>query len=401
MRERILDTSHLEKIRHKKRMRKIRAAVLLCLILVVILVWLTGIGSLYVTRVSDWLETLELRMRTGTGFPVALVMEPGAQGDAMTAAAVLMDDREVYVYSDTGSALRSFQHGYARPGLVVGRTRFCVYNQGGRELRIEGRSRNYGTLTTAKPIQFAAMSARGNFAVVTQSDSYQAQMTVYNDAMDAMFSWYCAEEYPVTAAFSSDGRQVAVGCLFSKGGTLSSILYLVDKNGELASVQRDGSLILKMHCRDKETLVVVYDDAVVSYDMKDLQQKTLYPLSDSLLCCDLRGEEGILLVQGDANRGAGVVLNILTEELISQRTVTVGEPVEQCLLSDGRACLMGTDKVLYYTADPTPAEDGAAMKDDTVLLEHRPICMIDSRGLLLLTAQQLTALDAAVEPSAE
>ena len=139
LKERILDTAHLEKIRRKKRMRKIRAAVVLCLILVVILVWLTGIGSLYVTRVSDFLETVELRMRTGTGFPVPLVMGTETQGGSMTAAAVLMDEKEVFVYSDTGSALRNFQHGYARPGLTVGNTRFCVYNQGGK-----GSTQRYG-----------------------------------------------------------------------------------------------------------------------------------------------------------------------------------------------------------------------------------------------------------------
>jgi hypothetical protein len=397
MRERVLDTAHLEKIRRKKRMKKLRIAVAVCLLLVVILLWLTGIGSLYVTRISETLETLELQLRKGNGFPVALVMEPEVQGAAMTAASVLMDDREVCVYSETGSALRSFQHGYARPGLVVGKTRFCIFNQGGRELRIEGRSRSYGTLTTDNPILFAAMSPGGNFAAVTQSDSYQARVAVYNDAMDEMFSWYCAEEYPVTAVFSENGKQVAVGCLFSGGGMLHSKLYLVDAEGEHTSIERPNSVILAVQYRDKDRLLVVYDDAAVLYAVEDLRQLASYVLTDSLLCCDLQGEEAILLVQGDTSRGSGVTLTALSEELTPLRSVTVGETVEQCVMRGRTAFLIGNGRLLCYTLDVTASKEHPAGTDEIIALEHRPLCLINSRELLLLTARQLTAALPAAE----
>lgn len=397
MKERILDTAHLEKIRRKKRMRKIRAAVVLCLILVVILVWLTGIGSLYVTRVSDFLETIELRMRTGTGFPVPLVMGTETQGGSMTAAAVLMDEKEVFVYSDTGSALRNFQHGYARPGLTVGNTRFCVYNQGGKELRVEGRSRNYGTLNTAKPIQFVTMGDRGSFAVFTQSDSYQARMAVYNDAMDEVYSWYCAEEYPVAATFADHDKKMAVGCISSGGGTMFSVIYLVDKNDGEILLRRENCVVLAVGARS-DSIVVVYDDAVVTYDLRTLEQKDLYPLRDTLLCCDIDAEEGILLVQGDSSRGAGVTLNILSDELVSLRSVTVGEEVTQCVLRDRTAYLMKKRMISCYTMDAVPTKDRPAGVDAEFLPEHKPICLIDSSELLLLTAQQLTtAVPAAIE----
>lgn len=383
-------------------MKKVRAAVVLCLVLVVVLVWLTGIGSLYVTRVSDVLETLELRMRTGAGFPVALAMDTETQARAMTAASVLMDETEVSVYSDTGSALRSFQHGYARPGLVAGKTRFCVYNQGGRELRVEGRSRSYGTLSTDNAIQFAAMSPDGNFAVVTQSDSYLAQMTVYNDAMDEMFSWYCAEEYPVSAVFSDNGKQIAVGCVYSGGGSLHSKLYLVDAQGEHDALQREESLILSMAYRAKDELLVVYDDAVVLYSTEDMRQKASYNLSDALLCCDILSEEGVLLVLGDASRGAGVTLTILSNELTQVRSVVVGEAVKQCVLRDRTAYLVSSNQLLCYTMDVSATEEHPAGVDENIPMEHKPLCLINSRELLLLTARQLTTVyTGAAEAEAE
>ena len=395
MKEQVFNTDHLEKVRRKRRRRKVRIAVVLGVLLAGALVWLTGIGSLYLTRIGSVLETWELRLHPGNGCPVALTMGTQTRSHALTGALVLMDDRDVYVYSDTGSALRNFQHGYARPGLAAGKTRFCIYNQGGRELRIEGRSQSYGTLNTAKAIQFAAMSAGGNFAVVTQSDTYQAQMTVYSDSMDELFSWYCANEYPTIAAFSPSGREVAVGCVTSGGGTLQSVLYLVNADGERASLRRTDSLILQLTYRSSGQLAVAYDDAVVLYDARTLEVQAEYALPGSLLCCDLGGAN-ILLVQGNDSMGAGVELTVLSDALQPVRTVSVGDMVRQCALQDGRAWLIGKNQIFCYTVEETAGADTSFQP------EHRPICLIPGeRKLLLLTARQIVEIMPPTEQQSE
>ncbi len=397
MQERILSTEHLERIRRKKRQRKIRAAVILCLLLMTVLIWLTGIGSTYLARIGSVLETLELQLRPGNGFPVSIAMSSDTQARPMTNALVLMDEKDVYVYSDTGSALRSFQHGYARPGLAAGNTRFCVYNQGGKELRIEGRSQNYGTLTTAHAIQFAAMAPNGNFAAVTQSDSYQAQMTVYSDTMDAMFTWYCASDHPTRAAFAPSGKQLAVGCITSGGGSLQSVLYLVDETGEIASVRRENSLILDICYRNGDQLAVAYDDAIILYDVKnDLRQTAVWQHADSLLCCDLAGQQAILAVQGDTARGSGVQLTILSPTLQVLRSVSVGDVVQQCVLQDTGAWLIGKNQVFCYTVDTQTGQDA------TLTPGHRPIRLIPGKKkLLLLTARRLEDITPSAEPKAD
>ena len=166
MKQRLLDTTRIEQARRRRRRRKRRLAVLGALAVLLVVGWLTGIGSQYYTRLSILFETLQLQLRPGLGFPVSLSMGAGTRAASMTGAAVLMDDRDIFVYSDTGSSLRTFRHGYARPGLAVGDSRFCVYNRGGRELRIEGRTQSYGTLTTSKAIQFVAMSKNGSPDVI-------------------------------------------------------------------------------------------------------------------------------------------------------------------------------------------------------------------------------------------
>lgn len=384
MKQRMLDTEHLEKIRHKKRMKKLRAAILLCLLLVVLLVWLTGLGSRYITKISDFFVTMDLQMHPGAGFPVSLVMDTDTRSEPMTNALVLMDSRDVYVYSSTGSALRNFQHGYAHPGLSAGRTRFCIYNQGGRELRIEGREQSFGTLNTDRAIQFVTMSANGNFAVVTQSDSYQAQMTVYSDEMDKLFAWYCADDYPTCADFDPLGETVAVGCASTAGdGTLRSVLYLVNENGEKEKVERDNSMILQISFRAENRLAVAYDDALVLYDAENMKEIESYALTEPLLCADLSSDEGILLVQGESGRETGVSMTILSDTLKQERSETIGTMVTQCRLAKNAAWMIGKEEVFCYTVNK---EEG---KDFSQQLDHRPICLIGGDPMLLLTAKQI------------
>lgn len=386
---RTLDMDRIEQARRKRRRRKRRLAVLSALAVLVLVIWLTGIGSRYYTRLSTVFETLQLQLRPGLGFPVSLAMESDTRAGTMTSAAVLMDGRDIYVYSDTGSSLRTFRHGYARPGLTVGDARFCVYNRGGRELRIEGRTQSYGALTTAKAIQFVTMSQNGNFAVVTQSDSYQAQMNVYSYTMDELFSWYCANEYPTTAAFSPSGKEVAVGCVTSRGGALQSVLYLVNAEGERLSLGRENCLILDIAYRGANRLLVAYDDALILYNTNDMTPLASYSLTDALLCCDLQGDKGILAVQGDASREAGVSLTVLTEDLEVLRTVAVGDAVTQCAMHGNCAWLIGKTAVFCYTIEEIPDGDRVVQMDD------RPVCLVaGGRNLLLLTAQQLVELDA-------
>ena len=147
-------------------------------------------------------------------------------------------------------------------------------------------------------------------------------------------------------------------------------------------------MILGLHYPSADRLLVAYDDALLLYETRTMQVLASYTYTDNLLCCDLSGKQGILLVQGDASREAGVALTILTPTLEVARSVAVGDMVQQCAIQASRAWLIGKNQVFCYTIEETPGED-------TVLQpEHRPLCLIaGGRNLLLLTARQLVELD--------
>ena len=380
MKDQMSDLPRLEEIRRRKRRQKIWTAVIFCLILIILLLWLSGIGELYVTRAGDLLETLELRIRPGDGFPVYLSMGTDTVSRAINSALVLLDEDEVCVYSDTGSLLRSFQHGYARPGIAAGKNRFCIYNRGGRELRMEGRSRTYGVLPMDKAIQLVVMSANGNFGVLTQSDSYQAQMTVYDDSMDELFTWYCANDHPVAAALSENGKTVAVACVNSKAGQLVTTVFTADADGERASLQRTGSLPLQMVYRPSGKLLVLYDDALVLYDA-NLDTSAEFVLSGVVQCCDMQSEDGPLI---SLKSGSGSLLILLDESLQPVRSVTTEEELRQCV-RHGQIWAISRRMLYCFSSSAKEKSD----TDTACMLTHAPICLINSSRLLLLTAKQI------------
>ena len=133
----------------------------------------------------------------------------------------------------------------------------------------------------------------------------------------------------------------------------------------------------------------VLDKAISGRLEQLMEQRQIYQHRD--------GEEAILLVQGDTSRGSGVMLTALSEELTPLRSVTVGETVEQCVMRGRTAFLIGNGRLLCYTLDVTASKEHPAGTDEIIALEHRPLCLINSRELLLLTARQLTAALPAAE----
>ncbi|GEM_PF-3992643 len=391
MQQRMLDGSALERARQKKRRRRLRNAVILCLALTALFLNLTGLGGIYADRIGNIFETVRLRLYPGSGLPVATEAEFSAQLASLQDALVLADDREVTVYSTSGLLLRNLQHSYAKPCLSAGTNHFCIYNQGGKELRIEGRSRSYGTVTTHGNIWFAQMSKRDTLAVATQDESYQAMVTVYADNLDEMFSWCCASEYPVTAAFSPDSKQIAVCCISSSGGVCTDTVYVIDAKGEQAKTERNGNLILSIAWVATDRLLVAYEDAVVLYRPSTLEQVAYYPVEQPLLCCDLQARDGPVIVNGNVGSDSDIILTMLDKELSVQRRVEVdaaalprdGSKMRwQCLQQSDTVWLLGNPQILGFS------RDGG---DDCVWsVSNQPIEMAAGQRLYLLTAGELT-----------
>ena len=254
----------LKRMQRRKQGRKVRNILLAVLALAAAVFYFTGTYSNALTAATDGAESVQIFLNRSGSFPVRTGITEPLQAEVLAGGFAVLGQEDLLVYSGTGTQLRSIQHGYARPAISVGSSRFCIYNRGGTELQVESRTRSLYSKKLSENILLCQMSANGSVAVVTQSSRYLAEMTVYPPDFGEPYQWWTTktEGTPVRVAFADDNHRLAVGCISAKDGQLASGIYFLDtrKNTVTASYQAEtGSALLDLQWISNSQVLCIYD----------------------------------------------------------------------------------------------------------------------------------------------
>lgn len=375
----------------RARARKLRRTIPLLVLLIVVVLFATGLMGSSVALVKDYVDTTRIALTPGPGWPQQTgVMEP-TQVEAMTGSFVELGNDSCVVYSRTGSRLNAIQSGYARPALAAGKTRFVLYNRSGNELRVESRTQNLYTKTLEDNIFLCAISDNGTLAVVTDDVSSMAKLQIYSPSMEQVLSWNMTanDGTPLRMAFSPDSRRVAAASVTVNGGQMQTNLYVVSlAQGEPVNVGSRTSVPQWVDWLSNDTLLAVYDDCAVLYNANggeqasyDFNGRTLRGVSK-----DSGGNVALLLASGqvcglvtlDKNLGvqydgdattanavvrAGNMVYLLTDSTVECETAA-GEfqwsqslsSRPQALLTDAKQILVFCDNTVQQVTPPSDAD---------------------------------------------
>ncbi len=380
----------VEAVRRKKRRR--RRLSLLAVLLVALGLWLYFSGYyLYgVMAFQNFTDSMRIRLTPGSGWPAAYNItgyqasrEMGGGGFAS------VGDKDLALFSSSGQELRRVQHGYASPGLSAGDTRVCVYNRGGTEYAVEGRSGTKLRRSTQQEILFASLSPGGTLAVVTSS-RYRANIEIYGPLYSVQpdFSWSLVDEKPVVGSFYSDNKQFALACLSAREGALGTTIYLLrtDKDQPLAEIRADDARVLQMEYLAPNRLLVVYDRYAATYNQKG-EETARYDYQGRSLLAAHQGGGGLALVFGSEARDSfGLcLLNEKMQALFEAEAAGTGEP--RVLSTAGGVYLLYGQQVAAFTPEGHPGgSEGFTAK---------PLDLVQAGEPLVLTvssAQPLSAL---------
>ena len=257
--------TYIEELHRKRQNRKIRNTAALALVLAVLVFYFTGTYASAFSALAEAAESVQIFLNRSGSFPAKTGIVEPLQAEVLAGGFVELGQEDLFVYSATGTNLSSIQHGYARPAITTGNSRFCVYNRGGTELRVESRTRSLYSEKMPQNILLCQMSGNGSLAVVTQSTRYLAEMSVYPPDFGEPYCWWTTknEGTPVRVAFADDNHRMAVGCISAKDGQLASAIYMLDthKNTVTAVYQADaGSALLDLKWISNSQVLCIYDN---------------------------------------------------------------------------------------------------------------------------------------------
>ena len=345
------DVPRLEQIRRRKHERRMRRAALALIALIAFFLYLGGIFSASINLFSDLLDSARIAVTPGKGWPVEQQVEGAFDLQTISGGIALCGASDLVLYSNSARQLHSVHHGYASPAMTTGNTRICVYDRGGKELRVESRSRTLVTKTTEYPILTADMAAGGTLAVATRSERYLAEITVYDLNFEEIYYAYLAEYYPYLVELSRSGNQMAVACVKVQNGAFGAQLQLYDLNAaadaQRVTIDLPNCTPLQLHYSSDGMLVVICAEFSAVYDPKTGDEVARYDYGqESLLTADFYGRNTLLVFDRVGNSTGSCLL--LGEEMQPLTTVSFDFSVADAALGSENFYLIGDQLAVGY-----------------------------------------------------
>lgn len=186
-----------------------------------------GVAGFGLLSDSEFGSDFRAGIQKSTQFPVSLAGRTVQRMEAMNWDIAVMDESAVSVYDSKGTELQRMEHGYASPVLRTSGGRLLVYDQGGNRFKVGSESRELFSGESVSPIHAADVAADGTFAIATSSTKSAAEVKVYNEYGNEIFTWQ-STSMVVSLALSPDGRRAAVCSLSAENGAVITSLSLLD-----------------------------------------------------------------------------------------------------------------------------------------------------------------------------
>ena len=381
------NVTRLQEVRRRRALRRLRRLVLVLAAAGAVALYFTGAYSQAALAAREMLDSVRIALSPGAGWPVKTGIPEVWQAEPLSGGFVLLGEQDLGVWSGGGAELRTIQHGYARPVVSAGNTRFCLYGRSGYELRVEGRTETLYRRAFEQPILLAEMSTGGSVAVVTQSDRFAAELTVWDASMEFRYGWNLtdAEGAPVRVAFAKDNKRLAVACLVAQGGSLQTNLYFLDiRSDEVTASATSTGQILQLHWLSNDKVLALYDRTAIVYDAATGEQTAVYSFGgESLGAASVSGQNCALLFSPEASDSPARLV-VLDPQMQVLGEASVPAPAEGVVCTRTAAYVLRQESVAAYSLA------GEALWEAPT--ETRPLAVLDAKQLVVVTGGQADLL---------
>lgn len=290
-------TARSRKKSHLPRMVRRMIAVLLVAALG-LTAW-TYRASLTPQNIKAWVQENLLGNSSGSGYPVDFSGNAAAGNFSVSEDSPALVTNLTFLYLNGNGKTRMLQqHGYTNPALKRCGDRFLILDVGGKGYRVSMNGTDFSeTKNYDYTIFGGAIAPNGNYAIVSSSDGYTSQISVFNRSGQPLFEWATQTDLISAVCFSSDGRRIATASFTSQNGLLHAAIRIFSLDSRDAQIVQtfDEMVPLDIAFLSDETVLCVGDSAAVrisadgsvnqtyDYEAQALSAYAIHPLSGAVL----------------------------------------------------------------------------------------------------------------------
>ncbi len=209
-----------KKLETKRRLKAISLLLAITVAVLLLCEWLMPAGV--IETFSNTVATI------GSGnYPVALESSNTVNAVSKGSYYYVLTNTNIEAFSSSGKRIFSHSHGFENPVLKTSKTRALVFGQDSDEALIFTLGGLKSTVETKQKIKNAAIGDDGTYALVTSSDNYAAQVSVYKKNGKLIYEWFSSKDLVNNVAVAPSGKKIAVSTINSTVGSYNSKLMVL------------------------------------------------------------------------------------------------------------------------------------------------------------------------------
>lgn len=241
-------------------------------------------------------------------FPLKITNGVDYQSCQLGKGIALLSDTRLYIYSVDGELIDTRTNTYPNTILKYGGKRALMYEQSGYNFKIESRGRTIYEKQTKNQIIQASISEKGYVAVVTMSDRYVCELTVYDADGDEVYFRGCVERI-MDISFNHDSTGCYITSVGASEGQIVSITTAVSFSSQENLWKSDelGTCCISSYSTEDNGLFVFGDTACAYYNNEGTRELE-YKYASSLIDASFRSGKAAVLFESKERRKNTLVM---------------------------------------------------------------------------------------------
>ncbi|MDR2074301.1 MAG: DUF5711 family protein [Oscillospiraceae bacterium] len=306
----------------------------------------------YPNNISCFLKNKIAEFGCGPGFPVEFEGENVEIGNfsSVDGDCIILSDTSYTVLNKTAKAMISENHNLSNPKMKISRLRNLIYDCGGNDFRIMSKSEQIFKGKLEQNITSAAISERDTYGFITDSNTYNSEMIIFDGNKKQKYKFYFARIYASDIAIKADGKQAAVCGLESSSGTASSMIYVFDYKSEIPKFTFNfpGNMIISIDYLSNGNIVAIGSKSSIFIDSHGEVNEFNYRnyATPCTICVDKYSGIALTFSKTYDERNQNIILLDKKGSLVSE--IETGRRLRSISRRHQSVAVLSENKVLVY-----------------------------------------------------
>ncbi len=336
-----------QKKRQKRKKNLIRFIIILSLFIIGVVIYITselwlpklrGLGKQYSTIVNDG------RLAEGN-FPIEITDSQTFQLDCTENMVCVLSDASIYFYSEEGGLIKRRQHAYANAIMDSVSDKVLLYEHGGYRFSVEDRNGIIYSKTLKENIMLVRLSEEGYTAVVTTSQNYDCEITVYDRDGEMIYERSCVESVN-DISFVDESKGCVISYIYAENGSLVTSVQETSFTESGEKWKSPGLDTLGVETGGYSGGAAVIGIDACGYVDNSGNIRSLYRYDGEFAGGDCEnGKSAVIINSYEIRKYVAALFNGEGNEPIE---ISFDTPLVDVIVQDGLAYIMSQDSVVAY-----------------------------------------------------